>query len=391
MKLESLAYTEFPGQAGEWRFESFSLGQINLVVGRNAVGKTRLLNVINSLARLMSGLQQETTFSGKFQAVFKDGGESWEYRLEYDPGEIRQETLRHNEKVVIERKTGGMGRIDTAIETDGEKEKMALVRFQALPKQPAISAKRDPLQHPYLEPLVDWSLALRHFQFGAEMRPHTLAIAVKGAKIEIDEKNTGSPVPIFDLALRTHGEELKRIVIGDMRRLGYHITDMRIRKPDYTVIQGFIPGELAGVAVKENGLGVMTDQPNMSQGMFRALSLLIQTTHYMLSNKAGCILVDDIGEGLDFERSCTLIDILRDKAQRSSFQLIMSTNDRFVMNAVPLEEWYVLQRKGGQVLVRNYENSKENFDEFKFTGLSNFDFFATDFLDKEPEEAVARE
>ena len=41
------------------------------------------------------------------------------------------------------------------------------------------------------------------------------------------------------------------------------------------------------------------------------------------------------------------------------------------MNNVPLEEWSVLQRKANHVIVKNYANSKEIFEDFKFTGLSN--------------------
>jgi hypothetical protein len=102
-----------------------------------------------------------------------------------------------------------------------------------------------------------------------------------------------------------------------------------------------------------------------------------------MAKKATCVLIDDIGEGLDFDRSCSLIDVLRRKAQESAVQLIMATNDRFVMNKVPLEEWSVFVREGNRVRVRNYENSKAVFDEFKFTGLSNFDFLATDFVNEE--------
>lgn len=65
----------------------------------------------------------------------------------------------------------------------------------------------------------------------------------------------------------------------------------------------------------------------------------------------------------------------------------MSTNDRFVMNSVPLEEWSVLRREGGKVTVHNYSNSRETFDDFKFTGLSNFSFLELDFLT--PPEARA--
>ena len=53
----------------------------------------------------------------------------------------------------------------------------------------------------------------------------------------------------------------------------------------------------------------------------------------------------------------------------------MSTNDKFVMNHVPLDEWTVLHRSGSVVHVRNHENSQAAFDDFKFTGLSNFSFF----------------
>jgi len=61
----------------------------------------------------------------------------------------------------------------------------------------------------------------------------------------------------------------------------------------------------------------------------------------------------------------------------------MSTNDRFVMNNVPLEYWQVIQRKGGECRIYNYQNSKDIFDEFTYTGLNNFDFLATDFINSE--------
>jgi hypothetical protein len=60
----------------------------------------------------------------------------------------------------------------------------------------------------------------------------------------------------------------------------------------------------------------------------------------------------------------------------------MATNDRFVMNRVPLEAWSVLCQKSGRVSVRNYQNSKDVFDSFLATGLSNFDFLAFDYVNQ---------
>jgi energy-coupling factor transporter ATP-binding protein EcfA2 len=379
MKLQKLSFVEFPGQPPEWKFDDFTLGQINLVVGRNSVGKSRLLSVISNFGKMLTGEIKEPPYDGRFEALFSEDQNTWTYDVKYDHSEIVHETLIYNGKDVLMRGKGGIGQIDAKNFEDKE----VRMRFKTPLRQLGVVSKRDSFQHPYLDGLYEWGHALRHFQFGSEMGPHNLAIAlaVKGLNVEIDEKNTSSLVPIYDLAIRQpYGEELKQTVMADMETLGYHITELGIRKPAYNAGMGTLMGDFVGLCAKEQELDVMTDQPNMSQGMFRTLSLLIQTTHYMMSNKSGCILIDDIGEGLDFERSCILIDLLREKAKRSSFQLIMSTNNRFVMNRVPLEEWCVLERTKGHVRVRNYANSAAAFEEFKITGLSNFDLFATNFL-----------
>ncbi|NJO94621.1 MAG: ATP-binding protein [Hydrococcus sp. RM1_1_31] len=131
--------------------------------------------------------------------------------------------------------------------------------------------------------------------------------------------------------------------------------------------------------VKEHDLAEMTEQIYMSQGMFRALSLIIQINYLLLAGKPSCILIDDIGEGLDFERSSALIQLLIRKAETGIVQLIMTTNDRFIMNGVPLDYWSVIERKPGLAKLHNTSNSKQIFEDFKFTGLNNFDFFSTQF------------
>ena len=144
-----------------------------------------------------------------------------------------------------------------------------------------------------------------------------------------------------------------------------------------------VPPQLAGEAitlyVKERSLNGITEQLEMSQGMFRALSILIHVIYGFYSNSASLLLIDDIGEGLDFERSTALIGVLMDRTKNSNVQLVMATNDRFIMNSVPLEYWSVLTRDGSLVTVSNYTNSKQKFEDFKFTGLNNFDFFLTYF------------
>ena len=93
-----------------------------------------------------------------------------------------------------------------------------------------------------------------------------------------------------------------------------------------------------------------------------------------------CILIDDIGEGLDYGRAKSLIDLIISKASVSSVQILMTTNDRFVMNKMPLEYWSIINRYGQKSLFYNYRNSAKVFDEFELIGLSNFDFFSSNYF-----------
>jgi hypothetical protein len=47
---------------------------------------------------------------------------------------------------------------------------------------------------------------------------------------------------------------------------------------------------------------------------------------------------------------------------------------------VDIKYWNVLQREGTIVTTINQQNNPDLFKKFMFTGLSNFDFFASDFI-----------
>jgi len=170
----------------------------------------------------------------------------------------------------------------------------------------------------------------------------------------------------------------------DAAAIGYLVDEIGVRSATSSIVPPEFPfmGGRVGLYVQERSLSAITDQSDMSQGMRRPLSS-ITPMHYPVSAfRRSCVLVDDIGEGLDFERSTALIALLTRKAKTSGVQLVMATNDRFVMNSVPLEAWTVLRREGSRVRIYNYENSKAIFDECKLTGMNNFDFLAVDFINQ---------
>ena len=72
MRLISVKFSEFEGETQEWTLEGLTLGSTNLIVGKNATGKSRSLNIISALSRHLAGLQAPT-ISAKYEVVFKDG------------------------------------------------------------------------------------------------------------------------------------------------------------------------------------------------------------------------------------------------------------------------------------------------------------------------------
>jgi energy-coupling factor transporter ATP-binding protein EcfA2 len=377
-RLIDIKFREFEGTPQEWRLQGLALGASNLVVGKNASGKSRTLNIISALARHLVGVDPPR-LSANYEVEFTSDQKRISYLLNYEEGRVVQERVSIDDRVLLDRWSGGEG-IIWAEEIDGGKE----IRFQTAPAELAAVARRDAIQHPFLEALYSWGASVRHYSFGTALGKDHLGISARLGGERVDGRNPNSVVGLYIQAEKEFGGTFVSALVRDMGRLDYDIEQLGVGPP----VSMRFPGvsELIGLYAKEKDLPGITDQHSMSQGMFRALSLLAQVNYLQMAGEPACILIDDIGEGLDFSRSCMLIDLLREKVDGANVQLVLATNDRFVMNRVPLEEWSVLQRHGNHVKVLNYDNSREIFEEFKFTGLSNFSFLEMDFASGPPLE-----
>jgi hypothetical protein len=373
MKLKSITYSQFQGEKGEWEINKLTLVPINLLVGKNTSGKTRILNIIGNLGNLLAGDLKPAFLSGNYNATFELGGKTLKYILVYRDSKVVKEEVTFNGKKVIKRGRGGRGEI--LFEKTNK-----YVQFQTPQNELAVVARRDSVQHSFLEPLYRWGQSIRHFYFGTPMGRENFAIIAKDRTMDFNPKDTSKVIQIYRKGITECGETFKKAILEDMAAIDFPLKDIGIAAPTSIILTTPIAGEVVCMFVKEKDLKGITEQPDMSQGMFRTLSIIIQLNYSQMTSKQNCILVDDIGEGLDFDRSCALIELLMRKLKRPSVQLIMATNDRFVMNKVPLKAWSLIRRRGGTAEVFNYTNSKDLFDEFKFTGLNNFDLLATNFL-----------
>lgn len=381
MRLKSFAFCQDRGGAREWQVERFDIDDITLLVGKNASGKTKTLNALTRLSQLLAGAVRPVFLgSAEFDAHFDDGGKPARYELVigHNSG-VTREVYSVAGTTLLNRGEAGEGTIFA------HKER-TFQSFQAPKGELAAFNRRDAIQHPFFQPLYDWAINVIRYNFGTQLGKDHFAMIAHDQQISLDWRDSNQVIGLFRKGRSLFPETYTNAIAADMKSIGYDLESITTAPPvSVSFDMSSVPAEVVGLAVKERSLPGITDQLDMSQGMFRALSLIAQVNFAIFSEKPSCVLIDDIGEGLDFERSCGLVRLLTEKARSHSIQVILSTNDKFVMNAVPLESWAVLQRSGSHIKIHNYANSKDIFEKFRMTGLNNFDFLATNFLNEAAE------
>ena len=373
MYLRKLTFRENEGKKIEWLIDDVHLGKINLIVGQNSSGKTRTLNALSDLVDMLNGSTNIPKVHGKYVVSFQHENEDVQLEFSYDKGVVLKEELVWKGNKVLERSEDGSGWIIYM----GGKEALSL-EFGIPRYQLACFAKQDKLQHPFLELLHTWAIDMRRFDFSGNMGKSSYALKKSFEEEEVIFSDTNaSLVPVLQLALDEF-KDFRQVVLADMNEIGYKLEDVGITQ--FSEKNHRSEQDRYAVYTTESGLEKQVSQRDMSQGMFRAFSVIVRLNWYIKKGKAGCVVIDDIGEGLDFSRAKLLVNLLVKKGESSGIQLIMSTNDSFIMNTVEIENWAVLHRDGNKISLYNYENSKEIFEEFKFTGLNNFDFYASEFF-----------
>lgn len=370
MIIKGIKYDRYPDMPREWRIvgkddsenEDYAyFGNLNLLIGKNATGKSRSLRAINELANLISGRQlvKESTYhTQRFDVLFEDEGKEYRYFLYFKEKEIIDEILYENGKEIINRS-------QRFIIVSGEKETVS----EDFNKDKLLVSKKRPNGDYYFYNLFFWGVSLRSFMFSDQFEKNKYFKDLYSLKEDdLDSENLEIIIPIFHWGREQYGQKFEDEILHCMNIMGYKLTDIAIKE----LPQGF------SICVEEEGKYIVSQQ-EMSQGMFRALALFVILINARWRKLSVCILVDDLGEGLDHERSKELIDLVIQKTYNTHIQYFMSSNDRYIMNQINLRYWTIIEREDSKSVFYNIFNSKENFEDFKYTGLNNFDFFTTNF------------
>ena len=340
MILSDFSYKNASG----WTLEKLSFNHQNLVVGMNAVGKSRTVSAIGHVASFIKG---DMDAAGDFScSMLLENGNRLEYSFDVVGGQVLAEVLEKNGIPLIQRERFSAKMYDDMVSPPESKL--------------LIQVRRDTKLYPEIEEIIQWAEHTSLFVFSnITTAPNSLSpYAI-------------SDEPRLPVMFSKISEEQRELLKDYMCELGYNINKI----VEYERSSG-----AKSLHIYESGVKIPLRPFDLSNGMFRVFCVLLYMIYSSTLSEARCLVIDDMGEGLDYMRSTKLGRIMYEYCEKNHIQLIATSNDSFLMDAVDLQYWNILRREGNRVYSINWSNSPALFEKFQRTGLSNFDILSSNFL-----------
>jgi predicted ATPase len=355
MKIKELSYID-----PNWELKNLQLGVVNLIVGKNSTGKTRTLQTIDLLVKMITQ-KRNLNWGGQWDIKFenhKNEEIQYQFSTSYQKQGVTFEKMFLNGNMILSRDRKdlkGQARIKNFL------NKGSFDIVYPPENKLIIHTNRDIKKYPFLEDIANWAEQSYGFKFG-NISPYSL--------LNQQEYDLLTAVEDIPTLFKSLNNDDKAQIVSEFNSIGYNIEKINVQDK----------GELTIINVKEESIYKPIPHFKLSQGMFRALAVIVYIQYLIKRKRPATIIIDDLCEGLDYERATKLGELIFNKCLTNEIQLIATSNDSFMMEVVDLKYWNVLTREGKQVEGLNSISRPEIFEKFKFTGLSNFDFFSSNFL-----------
>ena len=345
--------------------DSIELNELNnLIVGKNASGKTTVQNALTTIARIIT--TGKGFFIGKHEIILKNEIDKVDYKYVYelvkgDNDSLSiQEFLFRGDEIIISRKGTEARILNLKDNRDNPMERVNPPEDVSI-----LQARRDKDAYPYIEDIVNWAERVCSFSF-THIQPRT---KLKSDDINIIGKSDGDSKDFNTFLEKLEGEG-KSNILSEINSLGYELKSINLSTEGADKI----------LTISQEGLEYTISQRGLSQGLFRSLTTLLYIKYLLDNHKPSLIIIDDLGEGLDFDRATKFGKLLFNKLKFYNVQFLATSNDTYLMNVIDIIDWNVVYRNGNTINSYNYKNSKEKFDRFNNIGLNNSDLLLSDFL-----------
>lgn len=334
-----------------WTLEPLVFGQSNLIVGKNSSGKSKALEALGQVVTVLSQFRSEEggfNFSTELILDDEEDGDIYIY-LSIDEKKIVKEVIKVNGQVKIDRD-------EHKASFEGEDvcppENMMLMHV-----------RRDVRKNKYIEKIIKWSeeTVIRSF---------------------IDRKDP-TKNELFELVLK-FTPQMRLHLVEMANKVGFPLKDFGTFKDVLLKSKDAASRKAADsikeIMISEKHVDKIFTLRGLSTGMYRTIVLLILIEQLINLAHPALLAIDDLGEGLDYSRATKVGKLLFEVCAEHGVQLIATSNEEFMMNIVDISNWNILVRKGEIVKSITSSNCPEEFENFKYMGLNNFDFFTSKFL-----------
>lgn len=359
LKLNSYKVEELEGIEIHWKTDLITFDNFNLIIGKNASGKSQLFQRFNFLKLVHSkdGQTPNIRTTVDFSLTFKDSENSSiiNYKLKVMPNQEVEETIK-NETLNITLFSSS----DKKFYDESKKTHVS----HLFPKKHSVTKFVSDLEgnFPTLKKLGDFFDGVKLLRTD-RYNPTQLSPVLGQMVPDENLNNLGAVV----LTWKQQNHVLYNELLSTYKTFFDGINDL------IPVQQPNLPFPFLGFS--EKLVKWTVSQTDCSMGMLRVLGIIALSIS--IDPKTGkipsLIIIDEIDNGLDYENVGAIIEYLIERSSGS--QVIFSSHSPVVCNFVPPKNWRVFSRKGSHVQVKVPTETKETLDLIKSSKMSNWEIY----------------
>ncbi len=358
----------------EWEFDEVTFSRINLIVGDSGTGKTRFLNtIINFFKQIVS---DKIVFDGNWSVDFEIDGKRYIYNLIVkDTGKgINEKAIYYEElinatenRILIRRdKDNFLWKDDSLPKLSKNISSLSLLKEEEEIQTIYANLRRIVARRFFGDELN------QNFQFGAlppDMQKNILEKKDASALLNepIDFHNKMNLLQKIDSAMY-------KSIIDQYKNAFPYIIDTTILT--FSQVMKDVPLHIQApvFCIRESKIKDWIPVNDISSGMQKIFLLILDT--YLMKD-SGILLIDEYENSLGINAINFLPDLIHSISEKCQF--IITSHHPYIINNIPIENWFVFHRNGKVVNIKNGKELKEKYKQSKqeqFIQLINDPFYA---------------
>ena len=344
MQIQRLS---FINHKSGWNVRDIEFNRTTLLVGASGVGKTQILNAIETVYSIacgnsLNGIEWSVKFvhdgksylwNGSFETIDDDYQEFLDARNERKEYTVTREKLECDGQIIINRDGQGI-ELDgnLTVKLDLHKSSIFLLKEEDVVKPVYLAFKR--------------IVTFNFYGAGISIFTDSDKMSMMGLD-EIRQSSAMDPLHKFFF--------LKKNTLPEYNRIVEAFVEIFPLVEDVDFEMGHFIGErtFPVLKIKEKGVDSWIYQPNISSGMLRTLTQLIIME---LAVDGDVILKDEFENGLGINCIDKLADSILDSDK--DIQVIMTSHHPYIINNIDYRDWKVVTRAGSDVHIHTAEDLK---------------------------------